>query len=114
MLLTDTITFKTCLLPNQGTLLSTNTLGTTNWNNYISSDIDNQGVVDVDWGLYLNKAASTFSNAGTIDIASGRTFGLQSTVSAVNASGGVLQGFGTFSIASSSSFMNEGTITGPL
>ena len=95
---------------NTGTLLVQDTGGGGGARN-LTANLTNQGLLDVNDSLTLNKASAAHTSSGTIDIDSGDTLTISGTGSSLtNQSGGVVQGAGTL-ILSSTTFTNSGTLS---
>ncbi len=71
---------------------------------YLNGELDNQGLLDVDYTLHLQGAAATHVNTGTIDIASGRALIVESTSFAYN--GGTVNGPGRIDFDASTATFN--------
>ncbi len=76
----------------------------------ITADIANAGFVDVNENSRFNPTGGSFSNDGSIDIATGKTMEIR--LSAFNQNGGTLVNNGTFDQAGGTFNFNGGNVTG--
>jgi len=94
------LTVSSGTLTNTGTILTIATVANSGSDHVIDATLDNQGTLDVDRKLTLTNTSTTFTNSGTIDVASTITYTVDGGTTQFD-SGTTLKGAGTLALTSS-------------
>ncbi|MCL7489109.1 MAG: DUF6531 domain-containing protein, partial [Desulfobulbaceae bacterium] len=94
-------------LVNHGIINSLNGLG--GGARRLYGELDNQGTVQVDYGLLVSKASAAHVNSGTINVANGKTLTVSGNANFTNLVDGIIQGSGILNV-SNAFLTNEGII----
>ncbi len=112
----STLTVNNGALVNLGTIESN--VGNNQGERNLNAALDNQAILHVNYSLTLNQSGATYTNHGTITIASGKTLRFDGGGSFTNTAGGAVQGTGILRVdevtPSNSGIVNPGTSPGTL